>query len=502
MFSQNQPPEISNFNLTLTGDETLTIQYDLFDFENDNVTISLHVKNSEGNTFSIDTQSATGDLNIVTPGTGKSIEWNFTGKITSSADYIVKLVAEDMGAIDIQAIVNQVDQNKLIADLDYIEGVRNRTTGTAQLQLTRDFIEQRFADYGLSFAFQDVPYFGYTGKNLIGTKTGTTDDEFVYICDAHYDSVDGSPGADDNGSGVVGFLEVARILSQYNFKKTIKFIGFDLEEDLYIGSTAYVQDKISTEEEIVGVLNHEMIGYYSDVAGSQTLPAGFDSLFPDAYAEIANDGFRGNFIGNFGLTKHSAWPLAYDSAAATYVPDLSVITFLAPDNWEAVAPDLGRSDHSPFWRNNHPAVMLTGTSNFRNANLHQPSDTSSTLNFTFMSNVVKAAVATLAVQAEIHNSNFEEEIINITTLSINKYKLCKFTVKPNPVNDTLNLNTSNCNSNYSRVSIYDLNGKLVFKKEISELDNALDINVIDWPNGVYLLKIKGSEIVKKIIVQH
>jgi Zn-dependent M28 family amino/carboxypeptidase len=501
-FSQNQAPQISNLTLAITGGETLTIQYDLFDMENDDVTISLHVKNSEGTTYSINTQNATGDLDLVTPGTGKSIEWNFAGELTSSADYIVKLVAEDSGIIDIQSIVDQVDSNNLKSDLEYIEGVRHRTAGAEQLELTRDFMEQRFVDYDLNSTIQDFDFESYTGKNYIGSKGGTTDDEIVYICDAHYDSVFNSPGADDNGSGVVGFLEAARILSKYNFRKTIKFIGFDLEEPGVKGSIAYVEDIISQgEEEIAGVLNFEMIGYYTEEPNSQTVPTGFNLLFPNAYATLAEDSFRGNFIGNIGLATQGDWAAAYDNAAAMYVPDLKVITFLAPENWFIITPDLGRSDHAPFWLADYSAVQLTGTADFRNPNYHMASDTVGTLNYTFMSNVVKAAVATLAEQAEIHNSSFVEETINITISSINEAANCDFKILTNPVNDLLRLNVSNCNSNYSIVNIHDLNGKLVFEKEISKMESDINITVKDWQNGVYLLKINGG-ITKKIIVQH
>ncbi|HZK07063.1 MAG TPA: M28 family peptidase [Bacteroidales bacterium] len=465
-FAQNQAPQISNFNLSITGN-VLTIQYDLFDFENDDVNVSLHVKNNEEITYSINTSSATGDLNMVTPGTDKSIEWNFADELTYSTDYTIKLVADDMAEIDIQSIVNQVDSNNLKSDLEFIEGIRHRLTGPVHLQETRDFIVQRFTDYGLNSTIQDFDLGTYTGKNYIGTKTGTIDDEYIYICDAHYDSQTVTPGADDNGSGVVGFLEAARILSNYNFKKTIKFIGFDLEEAGLYGSNAFVQENVSPEEQIAGVLNFEMIGYYTEEPNTQSLPAGFDLLFPIQYAEIENDSFRGNFIGNFGVVNQNDWELAFDNAAEMYVPELKVITFVAPENWEIVAPDLGRSDHGPFWKADHPAVMLTGTAEFRNPNYHLPGDTIGTLNFTFMSNVVKAAVATLAEEAVIHNSSFVEEIIYITITSITENGLVK-TLKafPNPVKDIATFSAEEITS----FELYDLMGKLIMRRNSNTID--------------------------------
>jgi len=480
-FAQNQAPQISNYNLSVTG-SVLTIQYDLFDLENDDVYISLHVKNNEEITYSVNTSSATGDLNMVTPGTGKSIEWDFAGELPYSGSYTVKLVADDLAEIDIQSIVDQVDSNNLKSDLEFIEGIRHRITGPDHLQETRDFIEQRFTDYGLNGTIQDFDFGTYTGKNYIGTKTGTIDDEYIYICDAHYDSQTNTPGADDNGSGVVGFLEAARILSNYNFKKTIKFIGFDLEEAYLIGSTAYVEENISPEEQIAGVLNFEMIGYYTEEPNTQSLPAGFNLLFPVQYAEIENNSFRGDFIGNFGVVNQNDWEMAYDNAAETYVPELKVITFVAPENWETVAPDLGRSDHGPFWQAGHPAVMLTGTAEFRNPNYHLPGDTIGTLNFTFMLNVVKAAVATLAEEAIVHNSNFVEDSINITLTSIAENRLVKnLKAFPNPTNGILNISAK---GQIKSLKLFNIYGRQIAVKSGYDY-----VDLSSLSPGLYVLKV-------------
>lgn len=114
--------------------------------------------------------------------------------------------------------------------------------------------------------------------------------------DAHYDGVLNAPAADDNGSGVAGMLEALRILANYNFEHSLNFIGFDFEESGLIGSQRYVQNGIKSFEDIQGVLNFEMIGYYTDSVYTQTTPAGFDSLFPQAYQSLQLDSFRGNTL--------------------------------------------------------------------------------------------------------------------------------------------------------------------------------------------------------------
>ena len=497
-FGQNQPPEISNVNLILNGNETLTIQYDLLDLENDAVNISLRIRNSDGITSSINTQNASGDIDMVNPGIGKSIEWDYAGILTTSDDYIIKLVAEDMTMIDIQSIVNQVDSNNLKMDLEMIEGIRHRNTGPDHLQATRDLIDQRFSDYGLNATIQDFDFGAYIGKNHIGTKNGTTDDALIYICDAHYDGVSNGPGADDNGSGVAGILEAARVLSNYNFKKTIKFIGFDLEEAGLKGSEAYVLNNISAEEEIAGVLNFEMIGYYTEAPNTQIFPTGFNILFPNEYAIVENNDFKGDFIANIGVEGQNDWELIYENAAATYVPDLKVITFTAPDNWLFIAPDLGRSDHAPFWLSDRPAVMLTGTAEFRNPDYHTVNDTSGVLNYTFMSNVVKAAVATLAEEAGVHNSSFVEETINIMVNSTEDINSCDFYLSPNPAHEALIFDTQNCPSYFEKVTIYDLNGKVIFNQE--DIYAGLELDISSWANGIYILK--ADQFLERFIVQH
>ena len=486
--AQNQAPQISNVNITLNGDESLTISYDLSDAENDDATVSLHVSENGGNSFQVNTAAATGDLNtMMASGTGKTINWDYSGELTTSNNYIFKLVANDMQVIDIQEIVNQVDISNLQTDLAFIEGIRHRTTDAEHLEEVRELINQRFSDAGLNAIKQEFPFGSYMGENFIGTHLGTTNDAEIYIIDGHYDSVNDSPAADDNGTAVAGVLEAMRILSNYNFEKTIRFIGFDLEEQGLLGSTAYVGD-LPMEDNIAGVLNFEMIGYYSDEVDSQTLPAGFNILFPDAYAEVAGDDFRGNFIANVGKTNQNEWEQAYAEAAATYVPDLRVITFAAPDNWLTLTPDLGRSDHAPFWAAGKPATMLTGTANFRNPNYHSPNDTYETIDFDFMTNVIKAAVATLAEEAGLQNSSFVEESLDIEIVnSVDNISTCGVQISPNPIEDFINLSLVNCEQDVTDFKIYNTQGQLLVEKEISTTQPAL-IQTRGWLPGVYFLK--------------
>ncbi|MFT4973870.1 MAG: hypothetical protein ACI9JY_003082, partial [Saprospiraceae bacterium] len=311
--------------------------------------VTFQVSENGGNSFQINTDEATGDVNtLLSNGTNKTIVWDYANVLTTSDNYVLKLVADDLQIIDIQSIINLVDSNNLKIDLAFIEGIRHRNTGAAHLQEVRNLLNQRFLNHNFDTEKHEFDFGTYIGENFIGTHLGTTTDEEIYILDGHYDGVDDSPAADDNGTAVAGMLEAAQILSNYNFKKTIRFIGFDLEEAGLRGSQAYVTDEIPEEENIAGVLNFEMIGYATEEPNTQDLPTGFSLLFPDAYTEVEGDDFRGNFIANVGVVNQNGWEQAYAYAAATYVPNLRVVTFAAPSNWLTLTPDLGRSDHAPF----------------------------------------------------------------------------------------------------------------------------------------------------------
>ncbi|MFT4762351.1 MAG: hypothetical protein ACI9LN_004337, partial [Saprospiraceae bacterium] len=125
--AQNEPPQISNLNITLNGDETLTINYDLTDPENDDAFVTFQVSENGGNSFQINTDEATGDVNtLLSNGTNKTIVWDYANVLTTSDNYVLKLVADDLQIIDIQSIINLVDSNNLKIDLAFIEGIRHR----------------------------------------------------------------------------------------------------------------------------------------------------------------------------------------------------------------------------------------------------------------------------------------------------------------------------------------------------------------------------------------
>lgn len=204
---------------------------------------------------------------------------------------------------------------------------------------------------------------------------------------AHYDSVPGSPGADDNASGLAVLLECARLASTMTATPAVGFVAFNAEEDGLLGSTDFVArglGKLAGRIRVVHVL--EMVGYRLRAARPRPLP------IPWLSDEIA----RPDFLGLVG--RGSANALVEAALASRAAPGLRLLTArtLGPLHW--FLPDLARSDHFAFWRAGVPAVLWTDTGNFRNPNYHCATDTPDTLDYVFMSEVtqVLAALSELA----------------------------------------------------------------------------------------------------------
>lgn len=300
--------------------------------------------------------------------------------------------------------------------------------------------------------------------------------------DAHYDTYNQAPGADDNGSGVVGVLEILRILSTYECKRSIRYLFFDLEEAGLIGSNIYLNNQIGKSDIIKSVINFEMIGYYTDKPNTQDLPAGFNLLFPDAYNEVINNQRRGDFITNVGNTNSSSLIASFKNAAQTHVNSLKVISLEVPGTG-TIVPDLRRSDHANFWDKNIPALMITDGANFRNKNYHTVRDSIQYLDLNFMSAVIKASIATLIDLAGAEHATS----IDLSYQNPNSNQT--------PKNDVLKINIFQKvlsiqnirESNHLNWNIYNTEGHLIKDNHSGNDPVHIDLNHI--PPGVYYLYI-------------
>ena len=263
------------------------------------------------------------------------------------------------------------------------------------------YLSKCLEDYGYNVhqsVFNVSPLYGGKGINLIAFKKGTVEPEKVLELGAHYDTY-ANPGADDNCSGVAGVLEAARILSKIPTEKSIRFCLYDLEEvGNHLGSKHHVilvkNKSLNSKDEIFdGIINLDMIGYATDQKNTQKTPIRIP-LFIDPPR-------TGNFILIVGNFESSYLGSDFELAIKKYADDLNYFSAKHIGGWFA---DANRSDQASYWKNDLPAIMITDTGEFRSSYYHQNSDSIETLNFIFLSQVVKATLGTILEYAEPVNN--------------------------------------------------------------------------------------------------
>lgn len=193
----------------------------------------------------------------------------------------------------------------------------------------------------------------------------------ILILGAHYDSVEGSPGANDNASGVALLLELSRSLAASKFERTIRFAAFANEEAPYFGTSAmgsqvYARQAAERKEKILLMLSLETLGYYSQKPGSQAYPPFLKYFYPD----------RGNFMAVVGDMTSGAWVRRFKEIFKD-VSDFPVEALSAP----RAVPGVDWSDQAPFWDRGYKAVMLTDTAPYRYPFYHTPEDTPEKLTY-------------------------------------------------------------------------------------------------------------------------
>ncbi len=266
------------------------------------------------------------------------------------------------------------EKSRIEKHLRALVGERNLFTAPQQLKRAEDYIARQFSALGLRVEREPVALDGQISNSVLGLQPGTAPAPDLFILAAHYDTVAGSPGADDNASAVAALLEIARCLETVSLSHSLLFAGFALEEYGMLGSAQYALAAKKNSRPVRGMISLEMLGFRSHEPGSQSYPAFIDpAQYPD----------RGDFIAVVGneVSRHLTSGLS--AAMRGSVPTLPVIDLVLPGRAEQF-PDVRRSDHAPFWDLGFSAVMVTDTANFRNPNYHQPTDVLETLDLDFI----------------------------------------------------------------------------------------------------------------------
>ena len=251
------------------------------------------------------------------------------------------------------------------------------------------YVRGEFVALGLAVAAQRYRALGVECDNLEVVLPGGMARDEIVLAGAHYDTVRGSPGADDNASGVAALIEIARALRGARLARTVKLVAFVNEESPFfywgeMGSKVYARAARRRGDAIRVMLSLEMLGWYDPVPGSQKYPPFLSWFYPD----------RGDFIA-FVSNLASRRALREAVAAFRACSDFPAESLAAP----ALVPGVSRSDQLSFWREGYPAVMVTDTAFYRNPHYHSASDTPDRLRYPEMARVVEGLAATVAALA-------------------------------------------------------------------------------------------------------
>ncbi|HWV46580.1 MAG TPA: M28 family peptidase, partial [Nitrospira sp.] len=206
-----------------------------------------------------------------------------------------------------------VDRNRLKADLHRLVGERHPLSSPLHLQEAESYLHRQFTDAGLIVTKHHFQALGGTYHNVIGTVRPATQpcqSAPPLILAAHFDTVQGSPGADDNASALAVMLAVARQVRAMTLARPIRFIGFNLEEENLLGSSAYTALLRKNRETIHGAIVLECVGYASHQHNSQKIPPGVPIAVPTT----------GNFLAVIGNERSQALTGSVVQAMKSHLP--------------------------------------------------------------------------------------------------------------------------------------------------------------------------------------
>jgi Zn-dependent M28 family amino/carboxypeptidase len=256
-------------------------------------------------------------------------------------------------------------------------GERNlRRSGS--LDAAARYLQAILDDLGFAVEAQEFEVEKTRVVNLESALGGKALPEQIVLVGAHYDSVLGSPGANDNATGAAAVLELARLLAPARLPRTLRFVLFVNEEPPYylgdaMGSRRYARRCRARGERIVAMLCLETIGYYDDAPGRQLYPFPFGLVYPSTGNFI---GFVGN-LGSWRLVRRCV--RSFRRSTAFPSEGLAAPGFI---------PGVGWSDHSSFWEQGYEAVMITDTALFRYGPYHTSEDTPEKVGYDHMARVV------------------------------------------------------------------------------------------------------------------
>jgi hypothetical protein len=274
-----------------------------------------------------------------------------------------------------------------------------RPPGSDGLAKARELCRGRLESLGYEVRLMD--YGG--GVNVIGDRPGFSKPDERVIVGAHYDQLGGCPGADDNASGVAAVLEAARVLATARFDRTLTVSCWDQGEGEpgQRGSSEHARAAQAAGGRVALALSFEAIGFASREKDSQTVPEGFEQLFPDQALALLDNDFRADFLTVVAET--STEPLALRAVAHGKKNELGVHVLTLTERQKQKQKKLHRSDHASFWEQGMPGLLFTDSGPFRNPRIHcrRGDDDAESLDYDFAARVARTGIAVLADALEL-----------------------------------------------------------------------------------------------------
>lgn len=368
-----------------------------------------------------------------------------------------------------QDVVDQCSQTNITTNLTEFEALGVKRRGTTALQNTLNWLKAEYLSYGYTASQMVEDSYTYQGssavcKNLVVTKVGTLyPNTYVIVC-GHYDSITGT-GTNDNGSGTVAVLEVARLLRTIPTEYSIKFINFSGEEDGLRGSQHFVNSVVNgttPKMDIRVVFNMDEIG---------------------GDASMTND--------TVTCERDTGSPTSNNAASNVRTQELITCTELYTD-LNTFLSYAYASDYMSFEDNNEVITGFFET----NETPHRHTATDLLVN---MDPVYNYKIAKAAIAATMHYATASTSALN-TTIYEQEAQVSFF---PNPTKDILYINKGTiADANYS-VSIVDIQGKTVLSQSFENTSLVEQINVSQLPKGIYMaiLETNSQSIAKKIVIE-